>query len=260
MYEARIHTSIAKCHQSLGRYDDTIAHYERALTLQRRLCVGREELLVGQTLDEMAYTCGVRGDYAAAAARLRESLAIKHKVLEPSDLKLAKTKVDLAAQLKYLCVGAGASADSGALLAEALELVASARTTYESAVGEADPLTAQAAALQGELVAASRTATELSLAVSPRGVTPRMSSTPRSGGAGTERRMKQSPRSGPETPSRAGSSPQTPPGGSGLQRTPSVGSCPPRTLSSAGARPRPPLGNFAPQQPPVPNTGPSPTI
>uniref|UniRef100_A0A7S0MGV8 Uncharacterized protein n=1 Tax=Cryptomonas curvata TaxID=233186 RepID=A0A7S0MGV8_9CRYP len=144
----------------------------------------------------MAYAFSVRGDYSSAVSNLRESLAIKLKVLEPKDLKLARGKMELAMQLKHLGVN-GDSVNTNIL--EALDLIASARATYEHALGSADPLTVQAAAVHSELLAASRTAADLSMALSPQSLTINM--TPRS-----ERRPKASPRTpnisaSPRTPS-----------------------------------------------------------
>jgi tetratricopeptide (TPR) repeat protein len=195
MYEARIHISIAKCHQSLGRYDDAVINYDRALSFQRQLCFGREELCISQTLDEMAYAFSVSGDYNTAVSSLRESVAIKLKNLEPNDLKLARGKMELVMQLKYL----GIKSDSGnSNIVEALDLITSVRATYEHVLGSADALTVQAAAVQSELLAASRSAADLSMAISLQSLSINM--TPRS-----ERK----PRASPRTP-RFSASPRTP--------------------------------------------------
>ena len=75
-YSAKVHCSVAKCHQCLGRYDEVAASYRRALAIQRVRCVGREELDVAQVSRGLCLRvapcggAGARGgcQYAPAAA------------------------------------------------------------------------------------------------------------------------------------------------------------------------------------------------
>ena len=198
------------------QYDAALGHFDAALAIQRPLygptAAGGSgfggadsggELLVGQTLEEAAAVCGVRGDYGAAVARLREALAIKLRYLDPADLRVARCQVDLARQLKHVAAAdvaaaaAGASASGGGggggargdasaseALMEAIELVQAARTACDrAAIREVsgpnsggspgrDPLTTSAGALLSELQAAfaALSVTSPRRSLSPRGV------------------------------------------------------------------------------------------
>lgn len=93
--QALLMEALGWTYTSLGRYDEARPLLENVLEIRRRV-LGKDHLLVAESLSNLALLDQLMGDLARAEARLRESLQIHSQSSEPDAGELSKAISNLA--------------------------------------------------------------------------------------------------------------------------------------------------------------------